>query len=352
MSDDEILFDIEGDFGRIHLNQPTSFNALTRDMCQNFRERLLAWGGDERVKAVLVTAEGARAFCAGGDIRGLYAAERADPGQGRAFFWDEYRLVWAVHHFPKPFVALVDGIVMGGGAGISVHGSHRVMTELTTFAMPETGIGLFPDVGASHFLSRCPGEVGMYLGLSGARLKAADAIHAGIGTHHAPSARLPELAEALCRADSSGDPAAAIDDVLDDFTTNPGRAEIPDHRPVIDKAFAGDSVEEIIEALRAEDGYWAIEAADTLEEKSPTSLKITHRLLRDGPALDFDESLRLEYRMASAALTKHDFLEGVRAAVVDKDRSPKWLPKTLAEVAEADIDADFAPLGDGELRFD
>ena len=351
MTNAEVLFDVEGRVGRIHLNQPGSFNALTRNMCQSLRARLLEWRDDDAIAAVVVTAEGERAFCAGGDIRALYDAARDDWQAGMPFFWDEYRLDHAVHHFPKPYVALVDGIVMGGGVGISVHGSHRVVTERTTFAMPETGIGLFPDVGASVFLPSCPGETGMYLGLSGARLKAANTIYVGFGTHYVDSRRIDDLAKALCAADLGGDAAAAVDAVLAEFAGDPGAADLDDHRPVIDAAFAAGSVEEILAALRAEDGYWAIETADRIGEKSPTSLKVTYRQLRAGASMTFDDAMRMEYRMVAEMLRRPDFFEGIRAAVVDKDRNPTWRPGDLNDVAADAVERYFAPL-DEELRFD
>lgn len=351
MTDEDVLFDVAGRIGRIHLNQPSTFNALTRNMCQILRAQLLAWRDDDAIAAVVVTAEGDRAFCAGGDIRALYDAARDDWQAGMPFFWDEYRLDQAVYHFAKPYIALVDGIVMGGGVGISVHGSHRVVTERTTFAMPETGIGLFPDVGASVFLPGCPGETGMYLGLTGARLKAADTIHVGVGTHHVRSDRLDDLIAAFANADFDGDAVATVDTILGDFATDPGAADLEDHRPVIDGAFAAGSVEEILDALRAEDGYWAIETADTIDEKSPTSLKVTYRQLRAGSSMTFDDAMRMEYRMVAEMLRRPDFFEGIRAAVVDKDRNPTWRPDDLGAVAEADVDRYFAPLDD-ELRFD
>ena len=345
MADNEILFDVTAGIGRVHLNRPASFNALTTEMCIAFRDALTAWRDDDAVSAVLVTSEGDRAFCAGGDIRRLYEAMRARDPAVREFFWHEYRLDNAVHSFPKPYVAFVDGIAMGGGVGISVNGSHRVLTERTVFAMPETGIGLFPDVGATEFLRRCPGEVGMYLALTGARLKAADAVHAGIGTRYMPSERFADLESAL----SGGDP---IDDVLAGLAADPGPAELDNHRHLIDRIFAGDSVAAILDALTAEDGYWAIETADDMREKSPTSLLVTFKQLREGAGLDFADVMRREYRMACAFAESPDFPEGIRAAVIDKDRSPKWHPARLEDVRPDDVAAYFAPLGDAELDLE
>ena len=266
------------------------------------------------------------------------------------FFWDEYRLDYAVHRFPKPYVALVDGIAMGGGVGISVHGSHRVMTERTTFAMPECGIGLFPDVGGTEFLPRAPGELGMYLALTGARMKAADAIHAGIGTHYIPAERLGAFEASLARADlSSG--TDAVDAVIAAFSQDAGPVQIREHARVIDRCFSAPTVPEIIDALEAEDGYFAIETADTLRTKSPTSMLVTHRQLRGGTGLGFEEVMRREYRMARAFLDGDDFFEGIRAAVIDKDRKPRWNPARLEDVGAADVERYFAPV-ERELAFD
>ena len=340
----------DGDIGRIHLNSPGTFNALSTQMCIDFRQALLEWAEDDAIKAVVVTGEGDRAFCAGGDIRALYAAKQEGDPDAYRFFWHEYRLDHAVHSFPKPYIAVIDGIVMGGGVGVSVHGSHRIMTERTLFAMPETGIGLFPDVGATEFLPRCPGELGMYLALTGARLKAADAIHAGIGTHYVPSDKLPAFEERLGTADLAGG-MAAIDALLAGIAETPGPVQIREHKSVIDGCFTAPSVAAIIAALEAEDGYFAIEAADELRTKSPTSLMVTHHQLRNGSGLDWPEIMRREYRMACAFLDGHDFFEGIRAAVIDKDRKPRWDPARIDDVTDETVAAYFAPR-ERELSLD
>lgn len=349
----EIIFDVRGAVGHVHLNLPKSFNALTQHMCVAMRQQLIDWATDDAVAACVVTAAGDRAFCAGGDIRAIYDTRLEQNGLAvRPFFQGEYRLDHAVYHFPKPYVALMDGIVMGGGAGISVHGSHRVVSEKTMYAMPECGIGLFPDVGATLFLNAAPGAVGMYMGLTGARLKAADLLYTGIATHHVPTDRMSDLADALFAADLGSDAGAVIDDVLAGVATDPGPAPIAEHREVIDHAFSADTVEGILERLQAADGYFAIEAADTLDEKCPTSLKTTHEQLSQGKGLDFDEAIRREYRMVCEIIEHEDFYEGIRAAVVDKDRAPKWKPGSLADVSAEAVAAHFRHLGDDELRFD
>ena len=348
--DETIQIRRDGGIGRVHLNAPGTFNALSKRMCVVFRQALLDWAADDAVQAVVVTGAGERAFCAGGDIRALYAAWRAgDPDLGE-FFWHEYRLDHAVHSFPKPYVALIDGIVMGGGAGIAVHGSHRIMTERALFAMPETGIGLFPDVGATAFLRRCPGALGMYLALTGARLKAADAIHAGIGTHFVPSSGLAGLERRLAAVDPGGG-AAAVDALIAEAAASPGPVQIREHARVIDRCFGAPSVPAIIAALEDEDGYFAIEAVDELRAKSPTSLLVTHRQLHQADGLGWKEIIRREYRMARAFLEGHDFFEGIRAAVIDKDRRPRWDPARLEDVSEEAVAAYFAP-PERELALD
>ncbi len=345
-----LRLDRRGGIGRVHLNSPGTFNALSKEMCIAFRRALLGWVGDDDVKAVVVTSEGDGAFCAGGDIQALYAAKQAGDPNISDFFWHEYRLNHAVHSFPKPYVAVVDGIVMGGGAGVSVHGSHRIVTERTLFAMPETGIGLFPDVGATEFLPRCPGALGMYLALTGARLKAADAIHAGIGTHFVPSGKVADLVDRLAAADL-GAGTRAIDAIVAGAAESPGPVQIREHARVIDACFAAPDVPAIIAALEEADGYFAIETAEELRTKSPTSLLVTHRQLGEGAGLGWEEIVRREYRIACAFLDGHDFFEGIRAAVIDKDRKPRWDPARLDDISEAAVAACFAPL-ERELEFD
>jgi enoyl-CoA hydratase len=241
---------------------------------------------------------------------------------------------------------------MGGGVGVSVHGSHRIVTEKVVFAMPETGIGLFPDVGGSHFLPRCPGQIGMFLALAGTRLKTADCLYAGIGTQHVPSARLNDLEAALAAAEYGKDPHGTVDRVLEDFLADAGGPPLAQDRPLIDHFFALDSVEEIVHALEHDGGDWALAQARAMRAKSPTSMKVAFRQLREGARRDFDDCMRMEYRLARRFIAGHDFYEGVRATVIDKDQTPHWRPARLEEVSEAEVDAYFAPLGADELTFD
>ncbi|MFQ5783435.1 MAG: enoyl-CoA hydratase/isomerase family protein [Alphaproteobacteria bacterium] len=347
----DILFAVEGAVGRVTLNRPKALNALTHDMALRLDRRLAEWASDDTVSVVAVDAAGERAFCAGGDIRALYRA-LLTPGDPLIadFYRDEYRLNHRIFTYPKPYVALIDGVVMGGGVGISVHGSHRVASEHILFAMPETGIGLFPDVGGSWFLPRMPGEIGMYLGLTGARLKAADARYAGVATHYVPRERHPLLLRTLAEMSYGDDAYGAVGAVLARFDEDPGSPPLAAHRDAIDRCFSEDSVEDILAALAAAGGDWAQTTMAALADKSPTSLKVAFRQLREGAALDdFAQAMRMEYRLSQRFCAGHDFREGVRAVVIDKDNAPQWRPDRLDRVSVATVDAYFAPLGDDDL---
>ena len=346
--DDDILFERRGRIALVTLNRPKALNALTLEMCRALETELKTYADDPAVTAVVVQGAGDRAFCAGGDIRRLYDEGKAGGGYPFDFYRDEYRLNALIFHFPKPYVALMDGIVMGGGVGVSVHGSHRLVTERVMFAMPETGIGLFPDVGGSYFLPRCPGRLGLYMAMTGARLKAADALHAGLGDAYVPSDKLDALIDALAEANH-----ADVGQVLDGFREDPGPAPITERQAAIDRFFAADDVEAVLAALDADGGDWAAETAATMRQKSPTSMKIAAEQLRRGASLDFDDCMRMEYRMACGCIAGHDFYEGVRAVVIDKDQAPKWRPDTLEGVSDDDIRAYFETPGrGGDLTFE
>jgi len=353
----EIVLGRASGLATLTINRPKALNALTLDNYRRFAPALRAWAADPSVHAVMVRGAGERAFCAGGDVRAVYEAGRGiggEPDLPVVFFREEYELIRQIHCFPKPYIAVIDGITMGGGAGISVNGAYRVATEHTLFAMPETAIGLFPDVGATRFLNRCPGRLGRYVGLTGVRLRAADTLYCGFATHFVPSERVAELVAELGRTvGESGE----FDGVLTRFAANAGRAPLAPLRPAIDRCFAGDSIEEILDALALEaaDGGpqagWAAETRATLLTKSPASLKITLRQLAIGCDYDVERALALEYRLTQHVMAAHDFYEGVRAMLIDKDQHPRWQPATLAEVSDAMVDAYFAPIGDRELRF-
>jgi enoyl-CoA hydratase len=339
---DEILFTRVGRAGIATLNRPSALNALNRAMCIAFHRQLQDWAMDDAIEAVIVEGSGDRAFCAGGDVVGLYGAGRAGSPEWEGFFHDEYRMNQAIAHYSKPYVALVDGISMGGGVGISVHAPYRVATERTLFAMPETGIGLIPDVGGTHALPRFPGEFGTWAGLTGARVKGGDALAIGYCTHFVPSEQVPTLKDRLAHSHES------IAEVLATFDSDPGPLTLPALRDGIDYLFAEDQVEDIL--LKLDDGDdWAREQAATIRRMSPTSLKLTLHGLRKGRGATIEEALRLEYRMVLAIKHGHDFFEGVRAQLIDKDRNPQWRPATLEAV---DIAPYLREPAGGDLSFD
>ncbi|CAA7613669.1 enoyl-CoA hydratase/isomerase family protein [Magnetospirillum sp. SS-4] len=350
MNETETIFDSTGGVGMVRLNRPKVLNALSARQYHDLTRHLSAWEDDGRVKVVVLEGEGDRAFCAGGDIRMVWDAwKRGDHAFNRDIFRTEYRLNRRIHHYPKPYLSILDGIVMGGGAGLSVNGRWRVATERTQFAMPETGIGFFPDVGATYFLGRCPGRTGLYLGLTGARLGPADCLWAGIATHFVPADSLAELRGAIGRAAGSTDPAAAVEDSLARLHRDPGPGPLLRHREELEDGFAPRRLDDILAGLRAGKSQWAWDTLDALAGRSPFSLAVTHRQLTEGRDLGFDDAIRREFRLACRFLGGHDFYEGIRAQVVDKDRSPAWIPASVAEVDAAAVAGYFSELGGDEL---
>jgi enoyl-CoA hydratase len=345
MTDDaEVLFERRGALGLITLNRPKALNALTHEMCVAMKVTLDQWAKDDAVKTVAVRGAGDRAFCAGGDIRALYESGKAGTPYALEFYRDEYVLNAAIKHYPKPYVALIQGINIGGGDGVSVNGSHRIAGEGMVFAMPETGIGLFPDVGGSYFLPRCPGEIGMFLGLTGFRLKTADSLYAGIATDFVPTSRWDTLLESLSDGAAPDTAIAGLKDTVPDTF-------LLEHRSAIDRIFAAASVEDILAGLDIEHEDWTDDIAKTIRSKSPTSLKIAFRQIREGKSLGFDDCMKMEYRMVNRIVAGRDFYEGVRAVIIDKDNVPKWQPSELSGVSKADVDAYFVPLGQKELKL-
>lgn len=335
----------------IRLNRPQVLNALGPEQFPALHRQLTEWARDDSVGAVMVEGAGGSAFCAGGDIRAVWdGVKRGDHAGNRALFRSEYTLDRLIHRYPKPYVALVDGIVMGGGAGISVNGAFQVATERTTFAMPEAAIGFFPDVGATHFLGRCPGRLGLYLGLTGARLQAADMMWAGLASHYLPSTRLTALKDALAEAAAAPDPWLAVRQTLAVATEIPPTGYLAGLAAEIDACFGASSVADIVAALSAHPAAWAADAAKRMAAASPTSLAVIFRQLVQGRRLSFEHVMAREYRMACAFLAGNEFIEGIRAAVVDKDWKPRWHPGTLAEVDDAVVDHYFVTVAD-ELDF-
>jgi enoyl-CoA hydratase len=338
----------EGRAGFITLDRPEALNALSLQMIRGLEACYHKWIKTPRIYGVILESSSPRAFCAGGDIRALYelGRERADEALG--YYREEYQHNWTLQRFGKPQVALINGVVMGGGVGVSLYGTQRAAGENFRLAMPECAIGLFPDVGGGYFLSRMPGETGMYLALTGASVGQADAFYLGLVTHCIPSSSFDAVRAAIVE----GDP---IDPVLASLHEAPGQGEIQRMRPVIDRIFSAGSVEEILARLDAETGEagdWAHEAAAAIRRGAPLSLKAAYRLVREGKKHEsLKTELQTEYRLASRFLRGRDFYEGVRAAIVDKDRSPEWRPATLEEATDNLVNSCFAPLPGGELEL-
>ncbi len=349
---EEVLVERRGAAGCLTLNRPQALNAITLTMVRIIQKALDDWRDDPAVTRIVLTGAGGKAFCAGGDIRALYEQGKAGQQAEALIFWkEEYLLNIAISHYPKPYISLLDGIVMGGGVGISVHGSHRVAGEGYVFAMPEVSIGFFPDVGATYFLPRMPGETGTYTALTGNRLRQGDALATGLATHAVASSRMAALAEALCEE-------RPVDDILADFAMTPApESGLMGHRGSINRCFAFDTVENILASLdrdaRALDS-WSEATAKTIRSKSPTSLKLALEQVRRGKGLTLEEAMRLEWRIVSRICHGHDFYEGVRAVIVDKDNAPRWNPLELSAILPRHIDAFFDPLSNelpiGDIR--
>jgi enoyl-CoA hydratase len=340
---EDVLISADVRVGRISLNRPKAIHALNLPMCRAMIHALLKWQGDDAVEAVIIDHSEGRGFCAGGDIRMLAESGAKDGAEARLFFHTEYRLNHLLFTYPKPVVAFMDGITMGGGVGISQPAKYRVATEHTRFAMPETGIGLFPDVGGGWYLPRLEGRVGVYLALTGARLDGAECLALGLATHYLPSEK---LAEAKARIAVDPD---RIGGILGELSVTAPPAAITQHLDRINRLFASDSYEDILAALEADGGEWAEKELATLRGKSPQTCKVALRQLKEGGEMhDFASQMAQEYAIGSRVVQMHDFIEGVRALIIDKDNSPKWDPPTPEAVTDDWIDAIFAPLPENE----
>lgn len=336
---DQLLTFIENGVGRIRLNRPKAIHALTPEMCAAINDALLAWADDPSVVAVMIDHAEGRGFCAGGDIALIANSAKADCVEAEAFFHVEYRMNHLLFVYGKPIVAFIDGIVMGGGVGLSLPARFRVATERTSFAMPETGIGLFPDVGGGWFLPRLPGRVGAWLAATGSRIDGADCVAIGIATHYIASDKLDAL-KARIMADPTG-----LAEILDENAETPPPSRLEAARADIDRLFASDEAEEIVAALKADGGEWATKQLSVLATKSPQTIKVALRqLVEGGNKTDFADNMAMEYGVACAVIRRPDFVEGVRAVIFDKDNAPSWTPPTLEEVSDAMIDAIFSPL--------
>lgn len=350
----EVLLEKVGRAGVITMNRPKVLNALNLTMIRQICPQLKKWDSDKETDIVIIKAAGGKAFCAGGDIRAVTDAGRVGDPLAEDFFREEYILNNAIGTCSKPYIALIDGITMGGGVGLSVHGRFRVATEKTLFAMPETAIGLFPDVGGGYFLPRLRGKLGLFLALTGFRLKGRDVQRAGVATHFVESKKIPDLEKELVdlRSPSAEDVSRVLESFQNQSSLDSDKPFVLDkHLSDIDRLFSSSSVEGIVQNLQADGSEFAKKQAETLSRMSPTSLKITFKQLQAGATLSLSDVLVMEYRLSQACMRGHDFYEGVRAVLVDKDQSPKWSPSTLAEVTDHSVEQCFSSLGDKDLAF-
>ena len=336
---DDVLISAERGVGRLRLNRPKAIHALTTEMCETMSEALLRWRTDSNIECVLIDHAEGRGFCAGGDVVMLANSGAGDAHKARDFFFAEYRLNHLLFTYDKPTIAIMDGITMGGGVGISQPCTFKVATENTRLAMPETSIGLFPDVGGGWYLPRLPGRVGQFMALTGARLDGAECHYLGLATHYIPQSSLEELVDRLVKA-----PARASG-TLGNMAIKAPDARIEANLPAITKLFASDRLEDVIAALDADESQWAMKARDTLGTKSPLSCKVSLRLLAEGAErTSFADEMRAEYALAGRVVRAHDFREGVRALLIDKDNQPQWDPPAPDAVTDEMLDELFAPL--------
>ena len=345
MEEQQVIVERRGCAGWLILNRPQALNAINLQMVREISAALEDFERDARVDRIVVAGSGERAFSAGGDIRWLYERGRAgDYAAQSAFFREEYGLNARIKRYPKPYVSLIDGIVMGGGVGVSLHGSHRVVSEKAAFAMPEVGIGFFPDVGATYALPRVPHRFGVAMAATGLRAKGADMVALGLATAYVESRQLAALGKAL---ESSGDTTA----IIGEFASQPPPSPLFAQASIVENAFAQADAANIAAALSAEGSPFARSLADMMATKSPTSIAIALRQMQIGANLSFEEAMRVELRIVTRICRGHDFYEGVRATIVDKDNRPHWRPPTGERPVEADIDGYFAPLGADELNL-
>ena len=335
---DEVILDRAGSAAVIRLNRPKALNSINLPMVRTIRHALEQYRDDPSIGAVILRGEGERGLCAGGDIRVLYDLGKAGDPEVTRFWREEFPLNYTISHYPKPYVALMDGITMGGGVGLSAHGRHRVVTERTRLAMPETGIGYFPDVGATWLLPKAPGEVGTWMALTGQEVDGAGAIYAGLADALMPAERLDALVDAIGALGGAGE-NGEVDDTIASFAVPPAESVLEKNRQLIDRCFGFDRVEDVLAALAAEEGDFAATTREAMLKRSPTSLKLSLRLLRAGrQSSGLVECLEREFGAGVEILRHHDFYEGVRAAIIDKDRNPRWLPAGLSDVTAESIE--------------
>lgn len=339
----DIASRVDGGVGFVTLNRPKAINSLNQSMIDGLRAVLTAWEQDDAINAVVLSGAGERGLCAGGDVVAIYHSARADGAEARRFWHDEYLMNGQIGRFPKKYVALMDGIVMGGGVGVGAHANTRVVTETSKMAMPEVGIGFIPDVGGAYLLSRAPGSLGLHAALTGAPFSGADAIALGFADHYVPHDKLDALRQAIA--------ADGVESAIAAHAVEPPASQLAAQRDWIDHCYAGDTVADIVTALRGHDAGPANDAANLIATRSPIALSVTLEAVRRAAKLDaLEDVLAQDYRVSSASLRSHDLVEGIRAQLVDKDRNPKWSPASLPQVCAADVEAYFAPVDD-ELKF-
>jgi enoyl-CoA hydratase len=340
---DEILARVDNGVGLITLNRPKAINSLNQTMIDALRPLLARWAEDDAVRAVVLSGAGERGLCAGGDVVAIYHSARKDGVEARRFWYDEYLMNGQIGRFPKTYVSLMDGIVMGGGVGVGAHANTRVVTDTTKMAMPEVGIGFIPDVGGAYLLSRAPGSLGLHAALTGAPFSGADALALGFADHFVPHDKLEAFTATVV---SDG-----VERAVADHAVEAPPSDLAAQRDWIDDCYAGDTVADIVAALRDHNAGPANEAADLIATRSPIALSVTLAAVRRAAKLaTLEDVLAQDYRVSSASLRSHDLVEGIRAQLVDKDRNPKWSPASLTEVSAADVEAYFAPVDD-ELKF-
>jgi enoyl-CoA hydratase len=343
---DEVLSRVDNGVGFVTLNRPKALNSLNQPMIDQLSAVLAKWEQDSEISAVVLSGAGERGLCAGGDVVAIYHSARADGVEAKRFWYDEYLLNGRIGRFPKPYVALMDGIVMGGGVGVGAHANTRVVTDTSKVAMPEVGIGFIPDVGGAYLLSRAPGSLGLHAALTGAPFSGADAIALGFADHYVPHDKLDALRDAIA--------ADGVEQALATHAVESPPSELAAQQEWIDECYAGDTVADIVAALRSHEGAGADpanDAADLIATRSPIALSVTLEAVRRAGELDtLEDVLAQDYRVSSASLSSHDLVEGIRAQLVDKDRNPKWSPASLEQVSQADVEAYFAPVDD-ELTF-
>lgn len=344
----EVLFHIDGHAGIITLNRPRALNSLNLEMIREMMRVLKEWAENDNVAFVLIEGAGDKAFCAGGDIRSVYQARLEGKRDYKdAIFREEYQLNYYISQYPKPYISLINGICMGGGMGISIHGSHRIVTDKTVMAMPETGIGFFPDVGGSYFLNKCPGQIGMFMAITGEKITAGDAIYTGLATHYISSEKIDDLRKALISAQNADN----VEQILNQYKESAPSSDLADNQALVDEIFEGRTIDDILEKLYAAKHSKAYDWVRALAKKSPMSMTVAFTMLKKTKELSLKKCLPIEFRLSQKFVENYDFFEGIRALLIDKDNEPKWQPNHISKVKTAEVRDYFKDIGSRELKL-